>query len=177
MSETEAIEGAKQGDSGCFEALYAMHKRRVYSLCLRMTRNVEEAEDLTQDAFLQLYRKIASYRGESAFSTWLHRLAVNTVLMHMRKKVLPEISLDEDLASEEEEGPRKEYGVQDVALTGAVDRVNLERAIDRPSPWLSNRLRAARCGRIRAQRDCRDDGMLHWQQQIAASQGADEATF
>ena len=58
MSETDAIGGAKQGDSRCFEALYAMHKRRVFSLCLRMTRNVEEAEDLTQDAFLQLYRKI-----------------------------------------------------------------------------------------------------------------------
>jgi RNA polymerase sigma-70 factor (ECF subfamily) len=134
MSETEAIGGARQGDSGCFETLYAMHKRRVYSLCLRMTRNVEEAEDLTQDAFLQLYRKITSYRGESAFSTWLHRLAVNTVLMHMRKKVLPEISLDEDLDTGEESVPRKEYGAQDETLVGAVDRVNLERFIDRLAP-------------------------------------------
>lgn len=134
MSETDAIGGAKQGDSRCFEALYAMHKRRVFSLCLRMTRNVEEAEDLTQDAFLQLYRKIESYRGDSAFSTWLHRLAVNTVLMHMRKKVLPEISLDEDLDTEEEDGLKKEYGAQDENLTGTVDRVNLERAIGRLAP-------------------------------------------
>ena len=72
----------------CFEALYGLHKRRVYSLCLRMTGNTAEAEDLTQEAFLQLYRKISTFRGESAFSTWLHRLAVNVVLMHLRKKGL-----------------------------------------------------------------------------------------
>lgn len=130
FSETEAIGGAKQGVPGCFETLYAMHKRRVYSLCLRMTQNVQEAEDLTQDAFLQLYRKIASYRGESAFSTWLHRLTVNTVLMHLRKKVLPEISLDETLDTDEDDGPKKEYGAQDGVLAGLVDRVNLQRAID-----------------------------------------------
>src|SRR5215468_5233146 len=84
MTEAEAIERAKGGDSECFEALYGLHKRRVYSLCLRMTGNTAEAEDLTQEAFLQLYRKIATFRGESAFSTWLHRLAVNVVLMHLR---------------------------------------------------------------------------------------------
>ena len=78
-----------------FCGLYGLHKRRVYSLCLRMTGNTAEAEDLTQEAFLQLYRKIATFRGESAFSTWLHRLAVNVVLMHLRKKGLPEVSLDE----------------------------------------------------------------------------------
>ena len=89
MSEAEAIERAQQGDGVCFESLYAMHKRRVYSLCLRMTGNTAEAEDLTQEAFLQLYRKIATFRGESAFSTWLHRLAVNVVLMHLRKKDCP----------------------------------------------------------------------------------------
>ena len=89
ISEAEAIDRAKQGDAVCFELLYGLHKRRVYSLCLRMTGNTAEAEDLTQEAFLQLYRKIATFRGESAFSTWLHRLAVNVVLMHLRKKGLP----------------------------------------------------------------------------------------
>src|SRR5208337_2390997 len=59
ISESEAIERAKQGDGECFEVLYGFHKRRVYSLCLRMTGNTAEAEDLTQEAFLQLYRKIA----------------------------------------------------------------------------------------------------------------------
>ena len=83
LGEAEAIERAKQGDAEAFQALYERHKRRVYSLCLRMTANTAEAEDLTQEAFLQLYRKIATFRGESAFSTWLHRLSVNVVLMHL----------------------------------------------------------------------------------------------
>src|SRR5580704_8388044 len=88
--EAEAIAAAQAGDEKAFETLYALHKRRVYSLCLRMLGNVAAAEDLTQDAFLQLYRKIGTFRGDSAFSTWLHRLAVNVVLMHLRKKTLVE---------------------------------------------------------------------------------------
>src|ERR1700752_1343011 len=75
--EAEAIAKAQNGDAQSFEVLYSLHKRRVYSLCLRMLGNVAEAEDLTQEAFLQLYRKIGTFRGDSAFSTWLHRLAVN----------------------------------------------------------------------------------------------------
>jgi RNA polymerase sigma-70 factor, ECF subfamily len=134
MSEAEAIERAKQGDGGCFEALYGMHKRRVYSLCLRMTGNTAEAEDLTQEAFLQLYRKIATFRGESAFSTWLHRLAVNVVLMHLRKKGLPEVSLQETLEPAEEDGPKRDFGAQDQVLAGSIDRVNLERAIESLPP-------------------------------------------
>src|SRR5579884_1709473 len=77
FNEAEAIEKAKGGDAYAFQQLYGLHKRRVYSLCLRMTGNTAEAEDLTEEAFLQLYRKIATFRGESAFSTWLHRLSVN----------------------------------------------------------------------------------------------------
>ncbi|MHB2009934.1 MAG: RNA polymerase sigma factor, partial [Acidobacteriaceae bacterium] len=73
--ELAAIALAQQGDGASFEVLYNMHKRRVYSLCLRMLGNVAEAEDLTQEAFLQLHRKIATFRGDSAFSTWLHRMA------------------------------------------------------------------------------------------------------
>src|SRR5713226_4450820 len=94
-TEAEAIAKAKAGDAAAFEELYNLHKRRVYSLCLRMVGNVAEAEDLTQEAFLQLHRKIATFRGDSAFSTWLHRLAINVVLMHLRKKGLSVISLDE----------------------------------------------------------------------------------
>jgi len=134
MSEAEAIERAKGGDGESFEALYGMHKRRVYSLCLRMTGNTAEAEDLTQEAFLQLYRKIATFRGESAFSTWLHRLAVNVVLMHLRKKGLPEVSLQETLEPTEEDGPKKDIGSQDQVLAGSIDRVNLERAIESLPP-------------------------------------------
>ena len=134
LSEAEAIDGAKKGDARSFEELYDLHKRRVYSLCLRMTGNVAEAEDLTQEAFLQLYRKVATFRGESAFSTWLHRLSVNVVLMHLRKKGLPEVSLEQTLDPNPEEGPKKEIGTADLALKGAIDRVNLERAIARLSP-------------------------------------------
>jgi RNA polymerase sigma-70 factor (ECF subfamily) len=90
--EAEAIEAAKTGDAEAFSKLYALHKRRVYTLCLRMLGNVSEAEDMTQEAFLHLFRKIGSFRGESAFSTWLHRLTVNLVLMHLRKKGLNLVS-------------------------------------------------------------------------------------
>ncbi len=134
ISEQEAIDRARRGDAECFEALYGLHKRRVYPLCLRMTGNTADAEDLTQEAFLQLYRKIATFRGESAFSTWLHRLTVNVVLMHLRKKRLPEVSLEETLESQQEDGPKKEIGARDHHLAGVVDRVVLERSIKRLAP-------------------------------------------
>jgi RNA polymerase sigma-70 factor, ECF subfamily len=130
MTEAEVIGKAQAGDMSCFEILYARHKRRVFSLCLRMTGNYAEAEDFTQDAFLQLYRKIGSFRGESAFSTWLHRLSVNIVLMHFRKRGLLEISLEEILEPQQgEEGPRREFGMTDNILQGSVERITLDRAI------------------------------------------------
>jgi len=127
--EAQAIERAKQGDAEAFQALYDRHKRRVYSLCLRMTANTAEAEDLTQEAFLQLYRKIATFRGESAFSTWLHRLSVNVVLMHLRKKSLPVVSLDETTQAGEEDTPKKDFGAEDLALAGSIDRLQLQKAV------------------------------------------------
>jgi RNA polymerase sigma-70 factor (ECF subfamily) len=133
LSEAEAIERARQGDAEAFEVLYNLHKRRVYSLCLRMTANAAQAEDLTQEAFLQLFRKIATFRGESAFSTWLHRMAVNVVLMHLRKKGLPVVPLEENQETDEE-APKKELGAVDSTLAGAIDRLQLNRAIDRLSP-------------------------------------------
>ncbi len=129
FNEAEAIEKAKQGDAWAFQELYEKHKRRVYSLCLRMTANTAEAEDLTQEAFLQLYRKIATFRGESAFSTWLHRLSVNVVLMHLRKKSLPVVSLEETTQGEED-SPKKDFGAEDLALAGSIDRLQLQRAVD-----------------------------------------------
>jgi RNA polymerase sigma-70 factor (ECF subfamily) len=129
LSEAQAIERAKTGDAEAFEVLYNLHKRRVYSLCLRMTANTAQAEDLTQEAFLQLFRKIGTFRGESAFSTWLHRMAVNVVLMHLRKKGLPVVSLEETIETEEDT-PRKELGAQDPVLAGSVDRLQLQRAVE-----------------------------------------------
>jgi RNA polymerase sigma-70 factor (ECF subfamily) len=129
LSEAEAIERAKQGDAEAFEALYNLHKRRVYSLCLRMTANTAAAEDLTQEAFLQLFRKIATFRGESAFSTWLHRMSVNVVLMQLRKKGLPLVPLEETIETEEETH-KKEPGAEDVRLAGSIDRLQLQNAIE-----------------------------------------------
>lgn len=134
MPEAKAIKGAQQGDNECFQFLYSIHKRRVYSLCLRMTRNVSEAEDFTQDAFLQLYRKIATFRGNSAFSSWLHRLTVNIILMSLRKKALLEISMEEALGSVEEDGGKKDFGSEDQVLAGLIDRLNLERAFASLAP-------------------------------------------
>jgi RNA polymerase sigma-70 factor (ECF subfamily) len=134
MSEAEVIDRAKQGDGESFEILYKLHKRRVYSLCLRMIRDVEAAEDLAQEAFLQLYRKIASFRGESSFSTWLHRLTVNIVLMRLRKRGLPEVYLEDTLEPLEEGGPQRDYGCADPVLAGSIDRVNLGRAIETLAP-------------------------------------------
>ncbi len=130
FNEAEAIEKAKRGDAEAFQALYDKHRRRVYSLCLRMTANTAEAEDLTQEAFLQLFRKIATFRGESAFSTWLHRLSVNVVLMHLRKKNLPVVSLEETTQSGDEEAPKKDFGAEDLALAGSIDRLQLQKAVD-----------------------------------------------
>ena len=93
-----------------------------------MTGNTAEAEDLTQEAFLQLFRKISTFRGESAFSTWLHRLAVNVVLMHLRKKGLQQMSLDE-VDTSQDEPVKRDYGSDDQRLTGSVDRIGLQKAI------------------------------------------------
>jgi RNA polymerase sigma-70 factor, ECF subfamily len=135
LSEAEAIGLAQGGDPQAFEFLYDLHGRRVYALCLRMVGNPSDAEDLTQEAFLQLFRKIGTFRGESAFSTWLHRMTVNVVLMRLRKKVLPVASLEETTEPDEETGgPRKDVGAPDLRLSGAVDRVNLERSIERLPP-------------------------------------------
>ena len=82
MNTTEPLTNA---DQELFHELYQTHHRNVYSICLRMTQDISDAEDLTHEVFVQLFRTIGSFRGESAFSTWLHRLTVNHVLMHFRK--------------------------------------------------------------------------------------------
>jgi len=134
MPLAEVIDRAKQGDEECFKALYDLHKRRVYSICRRMIGNVETAEDLTQDAFLLLHRKLATFRGDSAFSTWLHRLTVNIVLMYLRKGRLSEVSLDDTLDPTQETGAQRDYGIEDLSLSGSIDRITLERAIESLPP-------------------------------------------
>ncbi len=135
LSEADAIRLAQEGNAEAFERIYQLHSRRVYSLCLRMMGNTAEAEDLAQEAFLQLFRKIHTFRGESAFSTWLHRLTVNVVLMRLRRKTAVEASLEQMTEPDEETGgPPREIGAEDLGLAGSVDRVNLERAVAQLPP-------------------------------------------
>jgi RNA polymerase sigma-70 factor (ECF subfamily) len=130
-SEDETIRLAQQGNAAAFERLYRRYSGRVFAVCLRIVNNDGEAEDLTQEVFLQLFRKIHTFRGEAKFSTWLHRLSTNLVLMRLRKKRHPEVSLDAALESEQEDSrPAIELGAPDPQLTGAVDRMNLNKAID-----------------------------------------------
>lgn len=124
------VRRAQAGDEQAFAALFNQHKSRVYSTCLLMTRDVAEAEDLTQEAFLQVFRTLGSFRGEAAFSTWLYRVAVNTVLMRLRRrKAPPVISLDEPVLPESS-SLRREFGKSDPDLTGVVDRLALRRAME-----------------------------------------------
>src|SRR6202007_903412 len=131
LTEAEFIQRAREGDRTAFEYLYRLHSRRVYAVCLRMVADPTEAEDLTQEAFLLLFRKIHTFRGESAFSTWLHRLAVNLVLMRFRKKSVPVFSIEAIPDAEDETAPLRtlELGAPDLILEGAIDRINLERCI------------------------------------------------
>lgn len=127
-SDLNLVKRAQEGDADAFAGIFNAHKARIYSVCLRMTNNTAEAEDLTQDAFLQVFRKLATFRGDSALSTWLYRIAVNTVLMHFRKKVLRQVSLDEPY-NQDAKNVRREYGRRDDRLVGCVDRIALARAI------------------------------------------------
>jgi RNA polymerase sigma-70 factor (ECF subfamily) len=127
-SDVELVKRAQRGESEAFADLFHAHKARIYSICLRMTNNTAQAEDLTQDAFLQVFRKLSTFKGNSALSTWLYRIAVNTVLMHFRKKALKQVSLDEP-SSHDATMVRREYGSRDCRLSGAVDRITLARAI------------------------------------------------
>ena len=94
MPEAEAIERARNGDVAGYESLYHLHRSRVYSLCLRFTGNTSDAEDLAQEVFLQVYRKISTFRGDAKFGSWLHRVAVNLALMRFRRRRPREVSLE-----------------------------------------------------------------------------------
>jgi len=134
LSNAELVTRAQRGVEGAFEALFHQHKQRVYSLCLRMVGNPRDAEDLTQEAFLRVFRKIHTFRGESAFYTWLHRLAVNVVLMRLRKKTVNETPLEDSTRGEEFDEQRREIGAPDLVLRGSIDRLQLDRAIAQLPP-------------------------------------------
>jgi RNA polymerase sigma-70 factor, ECF subfamily len=130
-AERKLIRRAQRGDEAAFEQLFETHKRRVYAVCLRATRSTADAEDLTQDAFLKVFKGIGGFRGESTFSTWLHRLVMNEVLMHLRKRRLTQLSIDEEFTNVEGELVKMEHGKVDGRLSGCVDRITLSRALAR----------------------------------------------
>ena len=126
----ELARRAGAGDAEAFEQLYTLHHRRVYSLCLRMLQNPTEAEDLAQDVFIQLFKKIGMFRGESAFTTWLHRMTVNQVLMHFRKK-----GVRVEQTTESGEMPAQVVaGTEDHERMPVVDRIALDNAIAKLPP-------------------------------------------
>ena len=126
VKDLELTKVAAHGDMAAFEEIYKRHHRRVYSVCLRMLQNTSEAEDLTQDVFIQLYRKVGSFRGDSAFTTWLHRLTVNQVLMHFRKR-----NVKFEKTTEEGETPEQIVpGTDNPFKMQIVDKMALEDAIE-----------------------------------------------
>jgi RNA polymerase sigma-70 factor, ECF subfamily len=128
MPEAEAIERARNGDVRGYESLYHLHRSRVYSLCLRFTGNVSDAEDLVQEVFLQVYRKISTFRGDAKFGSWLYRVAMNLVLMHFRKRRPREISLDASQTLDP--GPmQSQLHEQSWTSSFLVERVALGRAL------------------------------------------------
>ena len=135
LTEAQLIERLKRGDRNSFETLYSNHKRRVYSLCLRMVGNPAIAEELTQEAFLLVFRRIGTFRGDSAFGTWLHRLTVNVVLMYLRQQRSrgPETSLEE-LETYDDSEPKDTFGAPDPVLISSVDRIALVNAINELPP-------------------------------------------
>ena len=129
-TDLELAQRSAEGDTGAFELIYRRHFRRVYALCLRMLGDPTQAEDLTQDVFVNLFNKIGSFRGESAFTTWLHRMTVNQVLMYFRKA-----STRSELTTEEGETPVQIVrGTEDPNAMPVVDRIALERAIAQLPP-------------------------------------------
>ncbi len=122
----DLTQASSKGNMAAFEEIYQRHHRRVYSICLRMLQNASEAEDLTQDVFIQLYRKVGSFRGDSAFTTWLHRLTVNQVLMHFRKR-----NVKFEKTTEEGETPEQIVaGTANPFKMQIVDKMALENAIE-----------------------------------------------
>src|SRR5256885_17115008 len=126
MADFALAQAASKGDMAAFEEIYNRHHRRVYSICLRMLQSTSEAEDLTQDVFIQLYRKIGSFRGDSAFTTWLHRMTVNQVLMHFRKR-----TVKYEKTTEEGETPVQIVsGTANPERMRIVDKIALDNAIE-----------------------------------------------
>lgn len=128
MSGSEEIRVFHRGDAGAFEVVYRIYFGFVYGICLRMLRDSTEAEDATQDVFVCVWRKMNTFRGESAFSSWLYRITMNSVLMRFRKKEHTLTPLEE--FSNDDDGSHVEIGAPDLNLTGLLDRVDIQAALN-----------------------------------------------
>jgi RNA polymerase sigma-70 factor (ECF subfamily) len=131
LTEKEVVQRVQKGDHAGFEYLYRSTSKMVYAICLRMLKNQADAEDLTQQVFLQLFRKIGNFRGESPFSTWAYRVACNVVLMHLRRKNRVEVQSEIGFPGDAEFEAPAEFGPVDTSMSGEPDRLNLKRAIGR----------------------------------------------
>jgi RNA polymerase sigma-70 factor (ECF subfamily) len=129
-SDFALAQRAAHGDVQAFEELFRLHRRLVYGLCLRMTQDVAEAEDVTQEVFVLLFRKIGGFRGEASFTTWLHRLTVNQVLMRFRKNK----SRREDALEDEDLQPHGSVRTASPKAAQLIDRITLESAIAKLPP-------------------------------------------
>lgn len=133
MTDREAVSLIHEGNLDAFELLYQNNRQRVYSTCLRMTRDRSISEDLTQEAFMRAFRRIKDFRSESMFGTWLHRIAITTTLMYFRRQkiTLPAgQSFDASRENDDRQSPHERIGRRDAELSGTVDRVTLLRAMD-----------------------------------------------
>ena len=118
------------GEMEAFEEIYHLHHKRVYSICFRMVRNASDAEDLTQQVFIQLFRNLHTFRGESSFTTWLHRMTVNQVLMHFRRRVVKTEKTTEDGSTP----IRIVSGTENPSRMALIDRIALNQAIGQLPP-------------------------------------------
>jgi RNA polymerase sigma-70 factor, ECF subfamily len=137
QTDRELVSLAKQGNIEAFGILYEKNRTRIFALCVRMLKNRTLAEDLMQEAFLTAFAKLGSFRGDSAFSTWLYQIAVNNVLMYLRKGRRDTSILFADLSQERTQDDRREQReltTTDGRLHAMADRVTLERAIEDLSP-------------------------------------------
>ena len=174
LSEAETIRRAQRGDASAFERLYRLHSRRVHAVCLRMVADATEAEDLTQEAFLRVFRKIHTFRGASAFSTWLHRIALNVALMHLRRKNLQSVSLDDmtKTCPQERRENREMGGSGCLAIRGSGESGARTRAAELV---VQDGVRTTRCRGLQAPRDCQDDRLFRRRLKGTASSSSNTA--
>jgi RNA polymerase sigma-70 factor, ECF subfamily len=140
-ADARLIESARSGDVAAFEQVYRREVGRVYALCLRMTADAQRARELTQTVFVRAWDRLGSFRGDSQLSSWLHRIAVNEVLIdartERRRRARVVLAEDEGAASEESDEPDRRDAPRSAGITLPVDtesRIDLERAIAKLPP-------------------------------------------